>query len=643
MPFMPVESTSQNRSVQHTQASPPDDSDAPAIHFSGVGKMYKVFPNQLDTVLDVLGIGRFVPWRRSAYREFWALRGIDLELKRGERIGIIGRNGAGKSTLLKIVTGNLRPTEGLVEVNGEVHALMDASTGFHPEFTGYENIRAALTYQGLSREEMAEAEADIASFTELGDFLKQPFKTYSLGMQARLTFATATVVKPDILIVDEMLGAGDAYFVARSGERMRKMVDGGATVLLVSHDLAQVVKICDQTIWLDRGKIVDRGPTLEIIKAYEEYVRELDNRKLLSKNQRALGGRFSPEGDRSAEDLLKLAFTVDGDAGAYCDVAEVGMRRDGELAERLFVGDAQDADSRHSAHVVLGDGNEWSAPKQSDRIAYRRIRVAAAREQDTTVPATGHVVFDLEGLVEPQDCSLSIRYRAGAQTETACTIYRDTRVELTTTLPATGSEWKTLALSLGTVGPPKTEAVKATIVCGDERSSKDEGESGREERIIRRWPGTGNLTIVGVSLLGDDGKAQAVFSPGARMTLRMVVKGRESGMHEVLPVVSLHRIDGLYVSNHPTAEPLQVAFEADRPRVFELDFGQLNLGDDYYVLSAAIFKTTIAAEERYDLIDRSFEFKVVGNPAAHRNAVFRHPGHWSVLPLEASGQEKQVA
>ena len=181
-------------------------SDWVAIRLSGVGKMYKIFPTRVDSVFDALGLARLMPWRRMKPQEFWALRAIELEITAGSRVGIIGRNGAGKSTLLKLITGNVAPTEGRMEVNGDVQALLEAGAGFHPEFTGYENIRASLTYQGLTPAEIEAAVEEIADFTELGQFLLQPFKTYSLGMQARLVFATATAIKP----ADAQAGAQQA-------------------------------------------------------------------------------------------------------------------------------------------------------------------------------------------------------------------------------------------------------------------------------------------------------------------------------------------------------------------------------------------------------------------------------------------------
>jgi len=272
--------------------------EASAIKISDVGKMFKIYPNKFESLRDALDdsfrICRWLPLRKANYQEFWALRGISLDLKAGSRIGIIGRNGAGKSTLLKLITGNYSPTEGSIEVSGKIQALLESGAGFHPEFTGYENIKASLIYQGLTNLEIEEAIEDIASFTELGNFLQQPFKTYSMGMQARLTFATATAIKPNILIVDEVLGAGDAYFFGKSQERMQNLVEkSGASVLLVSHALDQITRFCTETIWIERGKVVKRGSPFEVVDSYMAFTQVLEERRLKAKNIKARSGQYS--------------------------------------------------------------------------------------------------------------------------------------------------------------------------------------------------------------------------------------------------------------------------------------------------------------------------------------------------------------
>lgn len=243
-----------------------------AIRLNDVSKVYKLHGSQRDQLIDVLRLQRFGIRTKTPGKEFIALNGVSLEVPRGHRIGIVGRNGAGKTTLLKLICGNFAATSGEVEVNGSVQALMNIGLGFHPEYTGRDNVEASLQYNGLARAEYEEAMQGVVDFCELGDFLDQPFKTYSLGMQARLMFAAATAIRPDILIVDEVLGAGDAYFVAKSKGRVDKLVSSGCTMLLVSHSMQQVLELCDEAIWLDKGAVRMRGESFDVVKAYEEFL-----------------------------------------------------------------------------------------------------------------------------------------------------------------------------------------------------------------------------------------------------------------------------------------------------------------------------------------------------------------------------------
>jgi ABC-type polysaccharide/polyol phosphate transport system ATPase subunit len=250
----------------------------PAIEANELGKMYRLYRRPADRVLDALGVDRLLFWRRRSYSEFWAVRGLRIEVGRGERVGIIGPNGAGKSTLLKILCGNVRPSEGSYRVRGQVQALMSLGTGFHPEFTGRQNIRASLAYHGLPRRIVSFKEEEIVDFAELEDFIDQPVKTYSAGMYARLAFATATAIEPEILMIDEILGAGDAYFTGKCVERMKGITeDNGATVLFVSHDLSSVQRLCTRLIWMERGRIRMEGPTPDVLPAYLDHVRAEEN------------------------------------------------------------------------------------------------------------------------------------------------------------------------------------------------------------------------------------------------------------------------------------------------------------------------------------------------------------------------------
>lgn len=246
---------------------------AAAVRLTGVTKTYPIYPSAASMALDQIGVYGLLPRSmRPAFREFGALSGIDLEIRKGDRIGIVGRNGAGKTTLLKLISGRFRPTKGEIYVAGAVQALMQVGQGFHPEFTGRQNIESALRLQGLTGTDLAAAMADVVDFVELEEHLDQPLRTYSLGMATRLQFAVATAIEPDILIVDEILGAGDAYFAVKSANRMRALAERGAALLLVSHSTQQVLNFCDKAIWLHQGKIVRAGTALDVVNAYDVHI-----------------------------------------------------------------------------------------------------------------------------------------------------------------------------------------------------------------------------------------------------------------------------------------------------------------------------------------------------------------------------------
>ncbi len=258
----------------------PADLIKPAIRFSNVSKQYRLYGKPHERMLDQIGWYALTFWRkRPPFQRFQALKNLDFTIAKGERVGIVGRNGAGKTTMLKLITGNFAPTTGSLEVDGSVQALMQLGIGFHQEFSGLENIKAALHYNGLTGKTFKDALDDVIDFVELGDFLHQPIKTYSLGMNARLQFAAATAVRPDILIIDEVLSAGDGYFAAKSAHRMTRLTESGCTLLLVSHSIPQVVQFCERAIFINEGAVVVDGPTLEVVKLYEEYLAALNARE----------------------------------------------------------------------------------------------------------------------------------------------------------------------------------------------------------------------------------------------------------------------------------------------------------------------------------------------------------------------------
>jgi len=207
---------------------------------------------------------------RITYREFRALEHLNLHVSPGEVCGIIGRNGAGKSTLLKIIAGVLTPTSGTVKVSGSIAPMLELGAGFDLDLTARENIFLNGAILGYSKHFLQNKFDEIVDFSELQDFIEQPVRTYSSGMMMRLAFSVATLVEPEVLIVDEILSVGDSHFQKKSMERMRQMMSGGTTVLMVSHALTQIRKLCSRVVWLEQGKIVMDGPTKKVCDAYEK-------------------------------------------------------------------------------------------------------------------------------------------------------------------------------------------------------------------------------------------------------------------------------------------------------------------------------------------------------------------------------------
>jgi lipopolysaccharide transport system ATP-binding protein len=263
------------------------DQNGFAIRCAGVTKSFPLYDSPAELALDRLGFGALVRRKHNGtIPAFEALRGIDLTVRHGERVGIVGRNGAGKSTLLRLISGhvsrNFKPTSGKVEVNGRIQLIAQGVGGPPPQFSGRDFARETLGANGLRGRNLDAALEDVVSFCELGEYLDQPVTTYSAGMAARLQFAVATAVQSEILIIDEMLGAGDAYFSMKSADRVRRLASSGSTLLLVSHFAQQVLQFCDRAIWIRNGVVADDGPASEVMNAYEAALEHAAHRGELS-------------------------------------------------------------------------------------------------------------------------------------------------------------------------------------------------------------------------------------------------------------------------------------------------------------------------------------------------------------------------
>jgi lipopolysaccharide transport system ATP-binding protein len=246
-----------------------------AIVVKDLGKAYKQYPNRWDRLIEWL-----VPYSKKRHKLKWVLQNLSFSVRPGEAVGIIGVNGAGKSTLLKMITGTTQPTIGEVQMTGRVAALLELGMGFHGDFTGRQNAIMAGQLLGLTLAEVSTLMPEIESFAEIGDYMDQPVRMYSSGMQMRLAFSVATVIRPDVLIVDEALSVGDAYFQHKSFERIREFRRQGTTLLIVSHDKSAIQSICDRAILLSKGAIAIEGKPEEVMDFYNALLADHQNQEV---------------------------------------------------------------------------------------------------------------------------------------------------------------------------------------------------------------------------------------------------------------------------------------------------------------------------------------------------------------------------
>ncbi len=356
-----------------------------------VARRFELYERPSDVLKELL-------LRRPRHDVFWALRRISFSLKEGQRLGIIGPNGSGKSTLLKILTGNLPPTSGTVTVHGRVSALLSLNSVFNPEESGIENTRLNLLLNGCPRAKVNDYVEEIIEFAELGPFIYNPVKTYSTGMNARLSFAIATAVQPEILVVDEVLSVGDAYFVGKALRRMVEICERGKALLFVSHDLSAVQRLCDTVLWMDQGEVREFGEAATVLARYEADARTREDQATRSSNAERAAAQY---GHALAEEYthpsIRRFRLVRTGGKPFVDthfVRRIVLRLGGTVERVMDVGQ-DDLFSPEQGYGIDAVGSEWGRSYerhgQSCRLVFaQRGRrkgaqfLATIREDDST-------------------------------------------------------------------------------------------------------------------------------------------------------------------------------------------------------------------------------------------------------------------
>lgn len=585
------------------------------------------------------------------------MRDVNLTMARGERVGIVGRNGAGKSTLLKMIAGVLAPTEGSLAVRGTVQALMELGTGFHPEFSGRENVLAALAYLNVTGQQAEERLAEVVDFAELEDFIDHPVKTYSVGMYTRLAFSVATSIKPEILIIDEILGAGDAYFAAKCSERMRQLTEGSqATVLFVSHDLAAVQKLCTRAIWLDRGRIIADGETLAVCKAYGAAVREQEALRLRARNlgvpRKALEGEALTGGPRQ---IIGHLITEDGGAprGRHA-VHRIALVDGPRCLVEIRVGDAMDNDPTEAGHVITRPGYiNWSEPARLEgryvrffeerRGRYRhaafafRVGLGERLSTATTLELTGLIGAGERLLVELFDGE---RYaRVGELSADEGQGWREFRFPVPREI-LDRFGWRREDGGDGGVAGLRSIPTAPVAERMGQRVS-----AGRVQ-AVRDTYGSGEIELTGVDLLDGTGRERVVFVPGDALAVRLRYRVR-AVVEDPVFVLAIYGLDGTVISQVISSRD-GVRFGAlEGEGHVEIRFEPLLIGRGRYVVSAGIFPAVnwldVNAHEPYSIHDRRYELKVEQPvDCAIELGVVHHPVEWRlsrspVAPVSAVG------
>lgn len=380
-----------------------------------LGKAYREYKTEWHRFGSWLGL---TPQPKE---EHWILRNLNFEIQPGEAIGVVGQNGAGKSTLLKLLTGTLQPTEGSVQVNGRIAAILELGMGFNPELSGRENVFHAAGLMGFSTTQIQEAMKDIEAFAEIGEYFDQPVRTYSSGMQMRVAFAVATAYRPEILIVDEALSVGDAYFQHKSFDRIRQFQEQGTTLLFVSHDKGAIQALCDRAILLSEGRIAMEGEPEAVMDFYNAMIADRENYKVEQKVKNdGKTQTISGTGEATVSDIVLLNEKM-------------------EQVEAIDVGEKVTLQVKVTTHeylpcLVLGYGIK-------DRLG-----------QVVYGTNTYHTHQVLEGLEAGSVCVFSIKFHAclgvGSYSVQTALVSSDTHLK-------NNYEWRDLALVFSVVNKSK--------------------------------------------------------------------------------------------------------------------------------------------------------------------------------------------
>lgn len=564
-----------------------------AISVTEAIKSFRRFNHPGWRAMDALGI----PVSSKRYDVFSALRGLSLDIRQGEKVALIGRNGAGKSTLLRVISGQMKLDSGNVRVEGGVQALMELGTGFHPDFTGLDNIRSSLAYQGLASQKVNSLIDEIVDFTELEDFIGRPVREYSAGMYARLAFAVATTITPEILIIDEILGAGDAYFVGKSIQRMRQLTSQGATILFVSHDMSAVQMLCDRGVWIDKGQVIADGPILKVSKAYLASVREDEEARTRARSMHLSKRQVLENAGREDIALYRFMGATGRAPESPFSIAGIDFGSDRHSGFQVSTGDVQAI----SRLIVEAGNTNWSNAQELHGKNARTFGDFGGRFV--------HAPFQVDWSgISKRGRRLALDYIPSSTDKIVLERYdKESGIyqPLHEFLPddSSSGEWKRVSIAVPNDG-------------ADDEPKFEEGLQAMDLQVLSPEDRYGNGPI-GITAFGffdqeNTRRHTLVSGEQAKAVLAYTV---EQPVTDPVGVVAIYRPDGscaLQVTSNRDGKKLGVLRE---PGKISISFDPLYLGPGDYVVSIALFKELNIASnhepDAYDLHDRCYALKVL--------------------------------
>ena len=586
------------------------------VRAENLTKAYTLYPSSWDRMREILG------FRRRPGVDFprhMAIDDVTLTIRAGEKVAFIGRNGAGKSTLLKLVTGLIEPTSGRLDIRGEAYALLQIGGGFHPELTGRQNAYAYLANFGRSGEVADRAVDDIIEFSELEEYIDQPLKTYSTGMQMRLIFAASTTIAPALFVVDEVLGVGDAYFQHKSFGRIQDLCEkNGTTLLLVSHDIYSAAKLCERMIWIDRGRIKFDGDSRTALNLYESSIKEQEEQRLRKKAVLVAAAQLRDASERRAV-LIEL-LPVDGRFAGEVALLDARIMSGPNELGRLRMDqpeNVQEAGPPTAQLEIVEEGSSWQQVRSEGADA---LRVALVDHGSVFQKGLMRAVVPVlaENLrVELRLASASRQTLIGLVYDDGLRPRRAGEIDL-----AVGGQ-QSLSLPLNKDDLP--EYVTDPVIGAEIRH------------------GSGGIRITSIDIVDREGRSTRQLQQGEYYRIEfgydLAAPKIADDLEMIVAIARDGVLDCMRAFNHELNLP------RERPcGIIRYELNNLPLANGSFVLSALIakrgyYETQLGRpyslnEDVYDVLSRALEFVVAERYPAYRGTIFAASGRWQVLSAD---------